>query len=96
MQMTQVAFSQDPMTPDPQTLRAAARILMARASLERIMRDDARKRGEVELARAHGDRGAAFVEAASTIITMTAEEVATYADTPTNDEHQVFVETRDS
>lgn len=52
---------------DSHTLSFVAKNLMARAQAERIMRDDARREGRDDIARLHGDRAQALIEAAAAV-----------------------------
>jgi hypothetical protein len=52
---------------DKATLLFVADNMMARAQAERIMRDNARREGKLEIATMHADRAQAFTEAASAI-----------------------------
>jgi hypothetical protein len=52
---------------DKATLEFAADRTKARAEAERVMRDNARREGRQDIATMHGDRAAAFDEAADAI-----------------------------
>jgi hypothetical protein len=52
---------------DKDTLLFVSANMMTRAQAERIMRDNARRDGNVAIAEMHGDRAQAFVEAATAI-----------------------------
>jgi hypothetical protein len=56
---------------DQFTLLFVAENMTARARAERILRDDARRDGKLEIATMHGDRAQAFSEAAAAIPSLT-------------------------
>lgn len=60
---------------DPDTLRAVADHLLARVQAELIMRDNARREGNYEVARMHGDRAQAFNEAAAAVLAQRVERI---------------------
>jgi hypothetical protein len=59
---------------DQVTLDYAAAHIKARAEAERLMRDSARRGGQLDLSQAHGDRAAALDEAAAAVLLLASVE----------------------